>query len=531
MKKSVIIIGAGLGGLFAGAILSKEGYAVTVVEKNATIGGGLQSFHRFGAVFDTGMHVVAGMRPGGNIRRICNYLGILPFVNLLDVDDDCTDRLYFEEDHAVYNISQGRDRFVERLAAMFPAERDGLRRYVDDVYAITDDVDLFHLRPSADGIRVHGAEFLESADAFIARHVADRRLRSVLAYMNPLYGGRGGETPAFVHAIISTLYINGASRFVGGSQRFADLLAGVIVGHGGHLITGDGVARIDVEDRHVTALHTLSGLTLTADHYIAAIHPCTLLDMMPEKAFPKSYRERLRSVPNAYSAFSLYIKFREGAFPYINHSEYFMTRYDDIWNFGRADRPWPMGFLMMTPPPDSDGAHQTEHAASRPTASAGSPIADFAPQHHAVPAFASTMLVTAPMRFDAAAAWEHTLTGRRGADYREWKRRRAAELLECMERVHPGIGRAIEHIETASPLTIRDYYGVKDGTISGFSKDCNTIALSQLPVVTKVDNLLLTGQNNSLHGFCGVPLTAINTCEALLGRNYVINRINACHEE
>ena len=44
MKQKVIIIGAGLGGLFTGAILSKEGFEVTLLEKNAVIGGGLQTF-------------------------------------------------------------------------------------------------------------------------------------------------------------------------------------------------------------------------------------------------------------------------------------------------------------------------------------------------------------------------------------------------------------------------------------------------------------------------------------------------------
>ena len=87
-NKSVVIIGAGLGGLFCGAILAKEGYDVTILEKNATIGGGLQSFRRFGETFDTGMHVVGGMRHGGNIWRICRYLGIVDRVRLLDVDDD-----------------------------------------------------------------------------------------------------------------------------------------------------------------------------------------------------------------------------------------------------------------------------------------------------------------------------------------------------------------------------------------------------------------------------------------------------------
>lgn len=117
--KKVVIIGGGLGGLFCGAILAKEGLHVTVLEKNATIGGGLQTFTRFGEVFDTGMHVVGGMRPGGNIWRICRYLGIEDKVSMRDVDDDCTDRLYFSEDQQYYTIAKGRDRYVESLAKVF----------------------------------------------------------------------------------------------------------------------------------------------------------------------------------------------------------------------------------------------------------------------------------------------------------------------------------------------------------------------------------------------------------------------------
>ena len=39
MKQRVLIIGGGLGGLFSGAILAKEGLEVTVLEKNKIIGG------------------------------------------------------------------------------------------------------------------------------------------------------------------------------------------------------------------------------------------------------------------------------------------------------------------------------------------------------------------------------------------------------------------------------------------------------------------------------------------------------------
>ena len=120
MEKSAVIIGGGLGGLFTGAILSKEGVKVTVIEKNATVGGGLQSFTRFGEVYDTGMHVIGGMQENGNIRRICEYLGIMDQVHIKDVDPDVIDTLYFAEDKVTYRIAQGRENYVDALAAYFP---------------------------------------------------------------------------------------------------------------------------------------------------------------------------------------------------------------------------------------------------------------------------------------------------------------------------------------------------------------------------------------------------------------------------
>ncbi len=494
--KTVLIIGGGLGGLFTGAILAKEGLKVTVIEKNASIGGGLQTFRRHGAAFDTGMHVIGGMQPGGNIRRICRYLGILDSVAIRDVDDDCTDALYFAEDRCTYRIKKGPQGYVDSLCEHFPDARAQLEAYVEAIYAITREVPLFSLKPDNGWITMHSPDFMMAADDFIAKYVENEKLRSVIAYMNPLYGGRHGQTPAFIHAIINVLYIEGASRFEGGSDRFAHLLAGAITDNGGEIVTADPVEHIDVADRHVLNVITRSGRRFTADTYISAIHPCTMLRLMPDGALPKAYRRRLDAIPNSYSAFSVYIKLRPGTFGYINHSEYYMTAYRDVWNFGEPNKAWPLGFLFMTPPDTGQGPHATK------------------------------ALITAPMMFDEVRQWEDTTVGRRGRGYEEWKEACCAKLLGLVEELHPGFGQCIESITTASPLTIRDFYGVKEGAMCGFSKDCNNMALSQVPVVTKIDNLLLTGQNNNLHGFSGVPLTAINTAEAMLGRNYVINKIN-----
>lgn len=502
MKKSVLIIGAGLGGLFTGAILSKEGFMVTILEKNATIGGGLQTFMRFGETFDTGMHIIGGLNSNGNIMRICQYLGISSQIQVQEVDNDCTDQLYFAEDKSFYKIAKGREGFVTSLSSYFPQERENLQHYVTAIFHLANQVDLFNLRPSNGVINLfaHSEDFIMSANDFIAKYIQDKRLRSVLAYMNPLYGGRANFTPAYVHAIISVLYINGACRFVGGSIRFANLLAKVITSNGGKVISHEEVSYIDVKNKMVEQVKSLNGHVYKADYYISAIHPCNLLKLTSENAFPKSYRNRLDSIPNANSAFSIFIKFKKESFPYINHSEFYMTRYEDVWEFGNEAKPWPLGFLFMTPPEDNQGK------------------------------FATKAIVMAPMPFAMTQAWENTTVGKRGYDYEVWKENHADELLSQLEEIHPGIRDCIEQINTASPLTIRDYYGVKEGSICGFSKDCNNIAMSQVPVVTKVGNLLLTGQNNNLHGFCGVPLTAISTCEAILGINYIIDKINKCAE-
>lgn len=501
MDKSAVIIGGGLGGLFTAAILAKEGLRVTVIEKNATVGGGLQSFTRFGEVFDTGMHVIGGMREGGNIRRICEYLGIFDKVKLRDVDDDPIDVLYFAEDKQTYKISQGKERFVDSLSESFPDQKENLKRYVDAVYNIVGELDMFFLRPSVDYIQTHCDDFLIAANELIAKYITDERLQSVLAYMNPLYAGRKNMTPAYIHALISVLYIDGPSRFAGGSQLFANTLRDMILEHGGEVIVGDGVEHIATQERMITGVTTRKGKSFVADYYISAIHPCSLLKLLDdESALPKAYRSRLNDIPNSYSAFTLNIKLKPNKFRYINHSRYYMSRYDEIWNFDRSDRPWPLGFLYMTPPEIEQGE------------------------------FSTKMIITAPMTWDRVKPWEDTTLGHRTKEYQEWKEECKEKLLCCMEELYPDFREWVESINTASPITIRDYYAVKEGAMCGYSKDCNNIVLSQVPIVTKIKNLLLTGQNCNIHGFCGVPLVAINTCEVILGKNHVLNRINN-HEE
>ena len=74
--RHVIIIGAGLGGLVCGRILSRRGCTVTLLEQGTQAGGALQTFVRDGIRFDTGFHSVGGLNPGEPLDLIFRQLDL-----------------------------------------------------------------------------------------------------------------------------------------------------------------------------------------------------------------------------------------------------------------------------------------------------------------------------------------------------------------------------------------------------------------------------------------------------------------------
>ena len=109
-RNSVIIIGAGLGGLECGYILAKNGMKVTVLEREAQVGGCLQTFRRGGTLFDTGFHSVGSLGEGESLHTLFNYFDLmsLPWKKL---DEDCFDEVVIGED--TFAFANKHQRFYE----------------------------------------------------------------------------------------------------------------------------------------------------------------------------------------------------------------------------------------------------------------------------------------------------------------------------------------------------------------------------------------------------------------------------------
>lgn len=485
--KTCVIIGGGIGGLVSGALLAKEGYKVTVLEKNAIIGGGLQTFKRHGVSFPTGMHIFGGFQEGGNMRKLFEYLGVMDKISLRPTDDEASDVVTMMDDGLTYKLPRGKERFITYLSSMFPAEKEQIKAYIDKLFELSEEENLFYLRETPADHTTHSDDFLGSVERLRNQYITEPKLKALLGYLSSLFGGDEQTTPAYIHALLSTLHINGTYQFIGESQQLADALEKVIENAGGQVIANEEVVKIAVENRQVLGVFTKSGKCYQAEKYISDVHPDVLLRIIDDSAFPTAFKNRVSEIPETVSSFKVFVKFKEGAFPYLNHAHFLHAQQESAW---------PRELMFVTPPQENQGD------------------------------FAQTMVIISSMEFGQVMRWENTRTGHRGEAYESWKQAMTDKVLGRMKQLYPDFCDKIDFVFAASPLTIRDFYGNKEGSNYGFQKDSRNLILSQMSVTTKVKNLFLTGQNVNIHGLCGVSLTAIETAEALVGRNAIVGKIN-----
>ena len=176
-RYDVIVIGAGLGGLECAYMLSKAGKSVLVLESDALIGGCLQTFRRSGHTFDTGFHYVGGLDEGQMLRKLFDYFGLmeLPWRKM---DEECFDEVTLPS--GSYPFAQGYERFRETLAERFPSQRENLRKYVDLLKDVGDNIS-HSLDPHTADEVYQRSLFARSAYDFISNTISDPTLVDVLS--------------------------------------------------------------------------------------------------------------------------------------------------------------------------------------------------------------------------------------------------------------------------------------------------------------------------------------------------------------
>ncbi len=492
-KYDFVIIGAGLGGLLCGLILSREGFKVCILEKNLQIGGCLQTFKRNGSIFDTGVHYIGSLDEGQITNRLFRYFGIMDRLKLKRLDTEGFDILDFKDARFQYPI--GMKRFVDQFSNQFPKEKKAISRYAGKLEEVIASLDLYNLKTpeAAAGFNSH---YTSNAADYISSITDNRILQKGLAGLNILYAGTAEKTSLYLHSVVSHSFISSAWRTIDGSEQIADLLAEEIRSNGGVIRTEHEVSAFEYIGKRISAARLKNGDTIHGKRFISNVHPSATLRMIDEGRITKPYRERIHNLENTISAFTVYVCLKENSFPYENFN-YYKINTDSAWGIrDLKDTNWPSGYMFLTP------------------ATSKSEI------------YADCAIIMTFMDFREVDKWKDTETNQRGEEYLAFKQEKAELLLNEVEKSRPGFRNRIKTYYTSTPLTYRDYTGTKDGSIYGISRDCNDPIRSYIPSRTKMPNLFFTGQNISMHGVLGVAIGSILTCSEFLGMEYLVNKIN-----
>lgn len=488
-----IIIGGGLGGLVTAAMLSKEGLHVCVLEQHKVIGGCLQSFEREGYVLDTGMHYIGSMSKGQVLYQYFKYLGIVDSLRMRKLDENGFDHFHFL-DGTHYCHAMGYEHFIDNLAESFPNERANIEAISRRIKAVGNLISPSILKEGR--ISDSGMEYMcMSAYKEIANHIKDEKLRNVLAGNCGLFAGNRWKTSMYEYGMITYSNIESAYAFVGGSQQLADLLVRQIHANGGDVRLNTKVTKMILEDDKVASVMLASDEKVKAKWVISSLHPALTFSMLENnKVYKKAFFTRINSLENTYGLFTTYLLMKPNTWKYVNQNHYLFNN-PDVWSVEGDFKGYniPSTLFCMQPSADSE--------------------------------YTKLITLLTPMPFSQYERWMNTMVGKRGDEYVEFKENFSEAVIDFVSLYYPDLRNGIIKKYTVSPLTYRDYTGTPMGSAYGIVKDCQNPLVTLFPAKTRINNLLLTGQNLNIHGCLGTTISAAITCAEILGMSYMAKAI------
>ncbi|MGD8794783.1 MAG: FAD-dependent oxidoreductase, partial [Anaerolineae bacterium] len=327
-----VVIGAGIGGLTAAALLARAGLDVTLLEAHVYAGGCAGTFYHQGYRFDAGATLPAGFYPGGPM----DLIGLE-----LDITDWPVRRaepamvVHLPDGEAVTRYGDGR-RWQARQRA-FGSEAEGFWRWQEATADALWDLAL-RLPPwppqtaaEVTSLLGEGLSWLASdlparlrpglaLDVVrpVAAHLRDapRRLRlfvdgqlliaaqTTAPFANALYGASALDLPR-----------RGVVHARGGMGALGDVLVQAVRRHGGQVHFRQEASRIVTGRRgRPVAVETAKGGSFPADLVVANLPPWNVARLLAEAA-PRRLRRLPARPRRLWGAFMLYVGLDAAALP------------------------------------------------------------------------------------------------------------------------------------------------------------------------------------------------------------------------
>jgi len=126
-------------------VLSRFGWRVAVVEREARMTPLLHGFSRHGVFHDTGFHYAGGLGSGEVLERFFRFLGLDQGVEVYPFRSQGFDQVIDQTTSQVIEFSYGEHAWRDSLVAAFPQEAAAIDRFLSTVLTICDELPYLNL--------------------------------------------------------------------------------------------------------------------------------------------------------------------------------------------------------------------------------------------------------------------------------------------------------------------------------------------------------------------------------------------------
>ena len=470
----VLIIGSGVGGLTAGIILSKLHHPVTVVEKNSLPGGLMRSYVRSGIDCPVGVHYMGSLDRGQPLRRLWDYLGVTPMIPIERMGaEGVIDHYVFDE--FSFDLPEGIDAYEDNLRRSFPMDQQQIKAIIGDLRQMSRTLMSLDMLLSPE-MALFPAESFESMGEYLQPKGCSTRLLSVLSVPSTLIGVPLRDCPFFYYYMTLASYLLSSWRLTCSGSRMADAFVTKLKSLGGNIVTGDGVQRILVESGRVKGVVLLSGLVLKADTIIAAVHPKTVVAMMPPDALRPAFAERVTQLEDTKGLFAVNLSVDAD-----------------------SQKALPYNIYQLHTGEDGSLSHGIFHQL-RNSANSEKNIL--------------SMITTSDI--EEWRKWEGTTSNRRGREYNEIKEEKARFFIDDASKIF-GHLKGMKILDIYTPLTIRDRVNSPGGSAYGILRSAGQLMKTATLKRTSIHGLFLAGQSSLAPGIMGTMLGSFQAVRNIIG--------------
>ena len=334
----IAVVGAGIGGMAAAARLAKDGFRVTVVERNDQAGGRARIWKKDGYVFDMGPSWY--LMPEVFERFFAQFgKKASDFYELVKLDPSY--RVFFGKGEA-HDVPPDRARTAALFDRLEPGGGAKLSRYLDEAaykykvavgeFLYRDYRSLFEFlnwRMMTEGLKLN---VLGRLDAAVRRRFSDRRARQILEYAMVFLGTSPNDAPA-MYALMSHVDLTqGVFYPRGGLSAVAQGLRQLAEEQGVQFMLSTEVTKIATENGRAVRVDARgadgAAVSLPCDAVLANAdyaHVETELLDAAARTYPRRYWDKRVVAP---SMFLLYLGVKKRLEKLVHHNLYFQENWD-----------------------------------------------------------------------------------------------------------------------------------------------------------------------------------------------------------